>query len=193
MHLTGLSLPESITTVWRHVHVVLTFESMDNFLWCDHSNETSSAVLLHGTICFSILDKKKFGIFLEFLFLALLRVFRLTEYNKYIQIPFSTHILTAGNVCIWTFLGGNPQIRRTSVKNNFKCLSWSSNLDFSIVLCIKVVGQWFWGSILLAVFVLPFLLQLISRDSSLCKSVSGCLHLMKWDSKTKETKKTDLK
>ena len=35
------------------VHVVLTFESVDEILWCDHSNETSSAVLLHGTVCFA--------------------------------------------------------------------------------------------------------------------------------------------
>ena len=34
--------------------VVLTFESVDKILWCDHSNETSLAVLLHGTNCFSI-------------------------------------------------------------------------------------------------------------------------------------------
>ena len=46
--------------------VVLTFESVDEILWCDHSNETSSAVLLHGTICFSIFSKTKFVIFLEF-------------------------------------------------------------------------------------------------------------------------------
>ena len=46
--------------------VVLTFESVDEILWCDHSNETSLAVLLHGTICFSIFYKMKFGIFLEF-------------------------------------------------------------------------------------------------------------------------------
>ena len=26
-------------------NVVLTFESVDKLLWCDHSNETSSAVL----------------------------------------------------------------------------------------------------------------------------------------------------
>ena len=45
--------------------VVLTFESVDEILWCDHSNETSLAVLLHGTICFSIFYKMKFGIFLE--------------------------------------------------------------------------------------------------------------------------------
>ena len=30
--------------------VVLTFESVDEILWCDHLNETSSAVLPHGTI-----------------------------------------------------------------------------------------------------------------------------------------------
>ena len=30
--------------------MVLTSESVDEILWCDHSNETSSAVLSHGTI-----------------------------------------------------------------------------------------------------------------------------------------------
>ena len=30
--------------------VVLTFESVDEILWCYHSNETSSKVLSHGTI-----------------------------------------------------------------------------------------------------------------------------------------------
>ena len=49
--------------------VVLTFESVDEILWCDHSNETSSAVLLHGTICFIlffflIFHKMNFGILL---------------------------------------------------------------------------------------------------------------------------------
>jgi len=29
--------------------VILTSEAVDNFLGCDHSNETSSAVLLCGT------------------------------------------------------------------------------------------------------------------------------------------------
>ena len=37
--------------------VVLTFESVDEILWSDHSNETSLAVLLHGTICFVIFYK----------------------------------------------------------------------------------------------------------------------------------------
>ena len=34
------------------LYVVLTFESVDEILWCDHSNETSSAVLSHSTTCF---------------------------------------------------------------------------------------------------------------------------------------------
>ena len=33
-------------------YVVLTFESVDEILPCYHSNETSSAVLSHVTICF---------------------------------------------------------------------------------------------------------------------------------------------
>ena len=39
---------------------------MDEILWCDHSNETSSTELLHGTICFSIFYKMKFWIFFKF-------------------------------------------------------------------------------------------------------------------------------
>ena len=34
--------------------VVLTFESVDEILKCDHSNETSSAVPSCGTVCFSV-------------------------------------------------------------------------------------------------------------------------------------------
>ena len=46
-----LPLPDSIMETCS---VVLTFKSVDEILWCDHSNETSTAVLLHGTIFFSI-------------------------------------------------------------------------------------------------------------------------------------------
>ena len=31
-------------------YAVLTFETVDEILWFDHSNETSSAILSHGTI-----------------------------------------------------------------------------------------------------------------------------------------------
>ena len=58
-----LSLPESIMETCS---VVLTFEFVDEILWCDHSNETSSAVLLNGTICFSMFYKMKFWILLDF-------------------------------------------------------------------------------------------------------------------------------
>ena len=39
------------------VHEVLTFEFADEILWCDLLNETSLAILLQGTICFSIFYK----------------------------------------------------------------------------------------------------------------------------------------
>jgi len=38
----SLSLPESVMETFK---VVLTFESDDEIVWCDHSNETSLAVL----------------------------------------------------------------------------------------------------------------------------------------------------
>ena len=34
--------------------MVLTFESVDEILWCDHSNESSSTVLSHGTVSFTL-------------------------------------------------------------------------------------------------------------------------------------------
>ena len=43
--------------------VVLTFASVE-ILWFHYANETSSAVLLHGTVCFSPFYNMKFGIFL---------------------------------------------------------------------------------------------------------------------------------
>ena len=66
-----LSLTESIMETSNQV---LTFESVDQIQWCDPSNESSSAVLLHGTICFAIFYKTKFRVFVEFLFLSLLGV-----------------------------------------------------------------------------------------------------------------------
>ena len=48
------------------IKVILTSESVDEILWCDHSNETSSAVLSYGTIYILVFYKMKFGICLEF-------------------------------------------------------------------------------------------------------------------------------
>ena len=55
-----------IPIIMETCNVVLTFESVDKLLWCDHSNETFFAFLLHGTICFSIFCRMKFETFLKF-------------------------------------------------------------------------------------------------------------------------------
>jgi len=44
--------------------VVLTFESADEILWCDHPNETFLGARSHGASCFSAFYKMKFGVFL---------------------------------------------------------------------------------------------------------------------------------
>jgi len=46
--------------------VILASESVDEILWCDHSYETSSAELSHGSSYVSVLYKMKFGIRLKF-------------------------------------------------------------------------------------------------------------------------------
>ena len=38
-----------LSFIW---YVVLTFESVDEILWCDHSNDTSLAVLSRGNTNF---------------------------------------------------------------------------------------------------------------------------------------------
>ena len=53
-----LSLPEYLMEFCK---VTLTFESADEILWCDHSNESSLPVLALGAICFSKFHKIKFG------------------------------------------------------------------------------------------------------------------------------------
>ena len=45
-------LQQYFHTILFVLYVVLTFESVDEILWCDHSNETSSTVLSYGAICF---------------------------------------------------------------------------------------------------------------------------------------------
>ena len=48
-------------------NVAFTFESVDEILWCDHSNETSQSVLSHGATCVSKFYETKFGIFYRIL------------------------------------------------------------------------------------------------------------------------------
>ena len=46
----GGEFKNPINIIMNTCSVVLIFESVDKILWCDHSNETSLAVLLHNTI-----------------------------------------------------------------------------------------------------------------------------------------------
>ena len=46
--------------------MALTFEAVDENFCCDHSIDTSLAVLSHGTICFSACYDMKFGSFVNF-------------------------------------------------------------------------------------------------------------------------------
>ena len=58
-----LSLPESVN---GDIKVILTFQSVDEILWCDHSNKTSSTILSHGTIYIKVFHKMKLGICIRF-------------------------------------------------------------------------------------------------------------------------------
>ena len=57
-----LSLPECLMEFCK---VALTFKSVNEILWCDHSNETSLPVLTQGAICFSKFYKMKFANLVE--------------------------------------------------------------------------------------------------------------------------------
>ena len=54
--------------------MTLTFESVDEILSCDHSNERSLPVLSHKSICLSKFHKMKFEHLVEFAFLLNLAV-----------------------------------------------------------------------------------------------------------------------
>ena len=51
------SLPECMMEFCK---MTITFDSADQILWCDHSNE-SSLTVLHSAICFTKFHKMKFG------------------------------------------------------------------------------------------------------------------------------------
>ena len=59
-------LQQYFHTVLFIYHVVLTFESVDEILCCDHSNESSSVVLSHGAVRFSTFYKVRFWNLLNF-------------------------------------------------------------------------------------------------------------------------------
>ena len=60
-----VSLPECLM---EFREVALTFKSVDEILWRDHSNDTSLPVLTHGAICFSKFYKMKLQTWSKFAF-----------------------------------------------------------------------------------------------------------------------------
>ena len=62
--------------------VVLTFESVDKILWCDHLNESWWEVLPHGTVYYWAFNKMKFGFFC--------RIFHLVALGDWKGSPKST-------------------------------------------------------------------------------------------------------
>ena len=66
-----------------------TFESADEILQCDHSNESSLPVLLHGAICFSIFHKTKFGHLVKICFWLNLAVKGLIKSGEYLVKVYS--------------------------------------------------------------------------------------------------------
>ena len=61
-----LFLNNSFTPERMIYEVVLTFEFADEIRWCDYWNETSLAVLLRCTVCFSEFYRMNFGISVHF-------------------------------------------------------------------------------------------------------------------------------
>ena len=57
-----LSMPECWVEFCK---MTLTFESVDEILWCDHSNESALPLLSYGAICFSKFYTMKFANLVE--------------------------------------------------------------------------------------------------------------------------------
>ena len=80
-------------------NVALTFESVDETLWSDHSNETSLPV--HGATCFSKFHKMKLGIFCRILPLA-------TFGSERVNTLLISHYRVAQSLCFKARLSTKP-------------------------------------------------------------------------------------
>ena len=84
--------------------VTLTFESVDEIVWCHHSNESSLPVLTHGAIYFSKFHKMKFGNLVEICFwlnlalkgLNLIIIRRGNKTHRWIRTAFFVEIAAFG-------------------------------------------------------------------------------------------------
>ena len=64
--LNGNVNPLTPRVSYGDIKVVLTFESVDEIQWCDHSNDSSSAVLSHGTVYILVFYRMKLRFVLNF-------------------------------------------------------------------------------------------------------------------------------
>lgn len=95
------------------------------------------------------------------------------------------HALTTGNIGVRALLRWNPQIGRTSVKNNFEGLPGSSYLYCAVILCIEIVGQRLRTAIFCRVFVVQPLLRFFQQfflwNSNIFKCISDGSKFVQWD------------
>ena len=95
--------------------MTLTFESVDEILWCDHSNESSLPVLSHCAICFSKRYKMKFANLVEICLWLHLAVKGLIKSDDYYSGMFPLpRWRTRGNGRTWwtRWTRGNRRTRR---------------------------------------------------------------------------------
>ena len=81
------------------VRWLLTFESADEILWCDHSNESSLPALSHGAIRCLKFHKVKFGILVEIFGSGRVKV----KYNVFFVV-YKRQNLGSMRVCMFYFI-----------------------------------------------------------------------------------------
>ena len=113
-----LSLPECLMEFCK---VTLTFEFVDEILWCDHSSESSLPVLTHGAICFSKFHKMKCGNLVEICFRLNLAVKGLSNSSK----QFAN---TTGRMLSWQQVSSKITPRRVSERFGNRSIRLSVNL-----------------------------------------------------------------
>ena len=121
-----LSLPEWML---ESLKVVLTFESVDKILWCDHSNETPLPVLSNGPICFQNFTKRNLGIFVQFCPWAHLALKGLKNHERKVDkgdpelfFFFASH-RTPVLSFVWDYIVANARQTKVSFRHRVKGLN----------------------------------------------------------------------
>ena len=128
-----LSLPECLMEFCK---VTLTFGSVDEILWCDHSNQSSLPLRSHDAICFSQFWKMKFGNLFETCLWPHLAVKGLMNFQNLVSnneaknlltelcIQFKQMLIKICKICLWS-PGEKENKRRSSIKKK-SAKSWGT-------------------------------------------------------------------